>query len=90
MTQGPMYLKIAADIREQIDSGGLARGAQLPTEADLSEKYCASRHTIRDAIKCLASQGLVESRPGQGRFVTMRIDPLVTVLTQDPQASESA
>jgi GntR family transcriptional regulator len=81
-----MYLKIAADIREQIDAGALARGAQLPTEADLSEKYRASRNTIRDAIKCLASQGLVESRPGQGRFVTMRIDPLVTMLTGDPRA----
>ena len=86
MAQGPMYLKIAADIREQIDTGALGRGAQLPTEADLSETYCASRNTISAAIKCLTSQGLVETRPGQGRFVTMRIDPLVTMLSGDAHA----
>jgi GntR family transcriptional regulator len=86
MAQQPMYLKIAAEIRKQIDTGTLARGAQLPTEGDLSEKYGASRNTIRDAIKRLTSQGLVETRPGQGTFVTMRIDPFVTVLSGDPQA----
>jgi GntR family transcriptional regulator len=86
MAQQPMYLKIAAEIRRQIDTGALAPGAQLPTEGDLSERHGASRNTIRDAIKRLTSQGLVETRPGQGTFVTMRIDPFVTVLSGDPQA----
>src|SRR5271168_4823621 len=86
MAQQPMYLKIAAEIRKQIDTGVLARGAQLPTEGDLSERYGASRNTIRDAMKRLTSEGLVETRPGQGTFVTRWIDPFVTVLTANPES----
>ena len=70
MAPQPMYQQIAEDLRKQIDSGLLARGSQLPTELELRERYNASRNTIRDAIKRLTSQGLVETRPGQGTFVT--------------------
>src|SRR5271168_4197289 len=90
MAQQPMYLKIAAEIRKQIDTGVLARGAQLPTEGDLSERYGASRNTIRDAIKRLTSQGLVETRQGQGTFVTRTIDPFVTVRSPDPETGVSS
>ena len=83
--QQPMYQQIAEDLRKQIESGTLARGSQLPTELELREQYDASRNTVRDAIKRLIAQGLVETRPGQGTFVTRRIDPFVTVLTTDPR-----
>jgi GntR family transcriptional regulator len=82
----PMYQLIADDLRKQIDSGALGRGSQLPTELELRERYDASRNTIRDAIKRLMGQGLVETRPGQGTFVTRKVDPFVTVLTADPKA----
>lgn len=81
--QQPMYQQIAEDLRKKIDSGVLARGSQLPTELELREQYDASRNTIRDAIKRLISQGMVETRPGQGTFVTRKIDPFVTLLTAD-------
>jgi DNA-binding GntR family transcriptional regulator len=83
----PMYRQIAQDLQGKIESGELARGAKLPSEMEFRERYNnASRNTIRDAIKRLTSQGLVETRPGQGTFVTMRIDPFVTELSGDPQA----
>jgi GntR family transcriptional regulator len=81
-----MYQQIAEDLRAQIESGVLAPGAQLPTELELRDQYDSSRNTIRDAIKRLTSQGLVETRPGQGTFVTRLVDPFVTVLTRDPKA----
>jgi GntR family transcriptional regulator len=84
--QQPMYQQIAEDLRKQIESGTLARGSQLPTELQLREQYDASRNTVRDAIKRLIAQGLVETRPGQGTFVTRRIDPFVTILTADPKS----
>jgi len=85
MAQQPMYQQIAEDLRKQIDEGILAPGSQLPTEIELREQYGASRNTIRDAVKRLTSQGLIETRPGQGTFVTTRVDPFVTVLTTDPE-----
>ena len=84
MAARPMYQQIAEDLQAQIESGLLEPGAQLPTELELRDRYNSSRNTIRDAIKRLTSQGLVETRPGQGTFVTRRVDPFVTVLTGDP------
>src|SRR3984957_992981 len=87
----PLYLQIADELEEQIRSGDLPPGSQLPTEDDLRDKYGASRNTVRDAIKRLVGQGLVETRPGQGTFVTTKVDPFVTVLTgQQSIASEGA
>lgn len=86
MAQRPMYQQIAEDLRAQMKSGVLKPGAQLPTELELRDRYNSSRNTIRDAIKRLTSLGLVETRPGQGTFVTRRIDPFVTVLNGDPKS----
>jgi GntR family transcriptional regulator len=80
----PMYRQIAEDLREQIESGQLEPGQQLPTELELREEYNASRNTVRDAIKLLMNLGLVETRPGQGTFVVPKVDPFVTTLTGDP------
>jgi GntR family transcriptional regulator len=77
----PMYRQIAEELQRQIESGELARGSQLPTEIELREEYEASRNTVRDAIKWLTTRGLVETRPGQGTFVTERIIPFVTTLS---------
>jgi GntR family transcriptional regulator len=79
----PMYQQIADDLRKQIESGQLKPGQQLPTEIHLRDKYNASRNTVRDAIRRLLGLGLVETRPGAGTFVTKKIDPFITVLTQD-------
>jgi len=84
MAQQPMYQQIAEKLRTRIETGELAPGAQLPTELELRDRYSSSRNTIRDAIKRLTSQGLVETRPGQGTFVTPRVDPFVTTLTGEP------
>jgi GntR family transcriptional regulator len=80
----PMYQQIADELRNRIESGALEPGQQLPTELALREEFGASRNTVRDAIKRLSGLGLVESRPGSGTFVTKKIDPFITVLTQDP------
>ncbi|HEY1702012.1 MAG TPA: GntR family transcriptional regulator [Trebonia sp.] len=81
----PMYQQIADTIRQQIEDGELPRGKQLPTELELRETFDASRNTVRDAIKRLAALGLVETKPGQGTFVTRAKDPFVTTLSTDPK-----
>lgn len=77
----PMYQRIANDLRDLIESGRIRPGEPLPTEVKLRDRYNASRNTVRDAIKRLTHQGLVETKPGIGTFVTRRIDPLVTTLS---------
>jgi GntR family transcriptional regulator len=82
----PMYRHIADDLRTKIKDGRLAPNEKLPTEGELSDMYKnASRNTVREAIRRLTDEGLLESRPGQGTFVARSIDPFVTVLTADPK-----
>lgn len=81
----PMYRKIAEDLRYKIESGQLAPGEQIPTEIELMEQYDSSRNTVRDAIRLLATRGLLQTRPGQGTFVTAKVHPFVTTLTGHPE-----
>jgi len=76
----PLYRQIADDLRGQIEAGQLPPGARLATEDEFRTRYNASRNTIRDAIKWLAVQGLVETRPGQGTFVAVKLEPVVVNL----------
>jgi GntR family transcriptional regulator, galactonate operon transcriptional repressor len=49
-----------------------APGATLSDEAALSERFGVSRTVVREAIKVLASKGLVETRPKVGTQVRPR------------------
>lgn len=48
---------------------GLEVGAKLPNEYELAEKFGVGRSTIREAVKSLVSQGILEVRRGAGTFV---------------------
>jgi GntR family transcriptional regulator len=63
------YLTIADDLRGQMTDGELAAGRLLPSEADLSAAYEASRVTVRKALEVLRGEGLIDSRQGYGWFV---------------------
>ena len=63
------YRAIAADLRARMASGELAAGGVLPSEAELSSRYDASRVTVRRALELLREEGLIESRQGFGWFV---------------------
>jgi GntR family transcriptional repressor for pyruvate dehydrogenase complex len=55
-------------IRQRILSGDLEIGGQLPNELDLSAQYGVSRAVVREAIRVLVQEGLVEVRRGLGTF----------------------
>jgi GntR family transcriptional regulator, transcriptional repressor for pyruvate dehydrogenase complex len=64
--------QIIESLRDQIARGGLARGSRLPSEKVIAEHFQVSTPTVREAIRALASLGLVESRHGSGTYVTAR------------------
>jgi GntR family transcriptional regulator len=77
----PMWRQVSADLRQRIESGELGGDGQpLPSELELRDTYHASRNTVRDALKWLATCGLVVTRPGEGSFVRRTIDPFTTTL----------
>jgi GntR family transcriptional regulator len=66
----PVHQRIAADLREEILSGQLAPGANLPSTLQLTERFGASNATVQKALKTLKDEDLVVGRAGAS--VTVR------------------
>lgn len=64
-----LYEKILDQIEEQFKRGELKPGDRLPSERDLAEHIGVSRGTLREAFRVLENQGIIETRPGGGRFI---------------------
>ena len=61
-------------IKGLILTGALGPRDRLPTERELAEQLNISRPTIREAIRALTALNILESRQGDGTFVTS-LDP---------------
>lgn len=66
------YQQIARDIQEKIVIQHYPPGSMIPSEAKLQEVYQVSRHTIRQAISLLISDGYLRSEKGSGTYVLDR------------------
>jgi GntR family transcriptional regulator len=85
------YREIADDLRARVEAGEFTAGRLLPSEAELSERYDASRVTVRRALEVLRDEGLLDARQGFGWFVAA--DPLrqslARLATIESQLAES-
>jgi GntR family transcriptional regulator len=66
---GPLYLRVARTLKQEIIGGFFPVGAQLPTEGELCSRFAVSRHTVREALRTLREDNLVASRQGAGTVV---------------------
>lgn len=58
--------QIVRTIRREILSGVVQPGARLPAEADLAQRFRTNRNTLREAIRALEGQHLLQVRQGDG------------------------
>lgn len=65
---------LAADIRQQIQTGQLKPGDRLPSISKLREEYGFSDGTIRSAMLVLKAEKLVVGRPGEAVTVDKNAD----------------
>lgn len=63
---------LAADLRRQILNREIAVDQQLPPEAELTASLHVSRDTLREALRILESQSLLEIRRGRGGGAVIR------------------
>jgi GntR family transcriptional repressor for pyruvate dehydrogenase complex len=56
-------------IRALIREGRWAPGDQIPPERELAERFRVSRTSVREALRALEMQGVIDSRQGGGTFV---------------------
>ncbi|TXR56516.1 FadR/GntR family transcriptional regulator [Quadrisphaera setariae] len=57
-------------VRELIRGGDLQPGQRLPAEAALSAQLGVSRSSLREAVRALATAGVLDVKRGDGTFVT--------------------
>ncbi|MBN9498648.1 MAG: FadR family transcriptional regulator [Alphaproteobacteria bacterium] len=57
-------------VLEFIESGQIAAGDRLPSEAELEAQLGLSRASVREALARLRAEGRVQSRRGSGSFLT--------------------
>lgn len=62
----------AKRLRAMIIEKEMQSGDRLPSESSLGEMFGVSRSTVREAIKILTAENVVEIRRGRGTFVTMQ------------------
>lgn len=65
----PLYYQLADLLREHILDNALKAGEAMPSEYDLMRQYQISRGTVREAMRILNHEGLIERRKGVGTFV---------------------
>ena len=65
----PLYLQIEQELRGAMQAGDLGALAQVPSEAELAERFSVSRMTARKALDRLVGEGLLFRQPGKGTFV---------------------
>lgn len=64
-----LFVQMAEQIRERILQNEIQIGDRLPNERELAEQFGVSRTVVREAIKTLEKEGLVQVQPGRGTFV---------------------
>ncbi|MEV8568232.1 GntR family transcriptional regulator [Streptomyces sp. NPDC051322] len=87
--QTSMQARVAEELRQMIISGELPPRSSL-SEMALSETFGVSRTPIREALKQLQIEGLVEVRPRVGTFVAVPSRRELTELFQMKELLEGA
>ena len=67
----PAYKTVSAAIERAILDGALRPGSALPTEQELSERFGVHRSTVREAIRQVEQEGLLQRREGRRLFVCL-------------------
>ena len=65
----PLYLQVAAVMRQRIETKYWAPGEQIPTLEQLEVEFQVARITVRQAVDMLRKEDLLYCRQGRGTFV---------------------
>jgi GntR family transcriptional regulator len=66
----PVYYQIKQSIKSWILNREFNPGEKIPSENELASKFSVSRLTVRQAISQLVQEGFLNSKRGEGTFVT--------------------
>lgn len=61
----PIYIQIASQVKDQIRSGDLKPGNELPSVRELADSLDVNLHTVHRAYQKLRDQGIIRLRLGK-------------------------
>ena len=61
--------QVADQLQKMIEDGVWEVGEKIPTEPELTEMFAVSRNTLREAVRCLTSEGILAVKQGDGTYV---------------------
>lgn len=64
----PLYMRIVDAITEQIHTGQLQPGQELPSISQLAKQYGLSQSTVKTGLAILRAQGLIYGVQGKGMY----------------------
>ncbi len=67
----PYYIQLMDILKEKVQLGIWAPGDQIPGEKDLCELYGVSRTVVRQALRELELEGVINRRKGKGTFISL-------------------
>jgi GntR family transcriptional regulator / MocR family aminotransferase len=70
---GPLFLRIAHAVSQDVTRGRLRPGARLPGSRSLAQSLGVHRNTVVAAYAELAAEGWVEARAGGGTYVSREL-----------------
>ncbi len=76
----PIYRQIADQLRHRILSDEFTKSQKLPSNRELAERYKVNHLTVRQALKLLEQDGIIDIAHGRGAFI----------LGQSPKQLETA
>jgi GntR family transcriptional repressor for pyruvate dehydrogenase complex len=72
---GSRAAQVISNVKRMIATGELQAGDRLPIEKVLAAKWGVSRGSLREGVRALAALGVLETRQGDGTYVT-QLDPM--------------
>lgn len=66
----PLFEQIYQWIIDKIELGALKRGDKLPTEREIAKQFTVARGTVKNALKKLENDEIIQTIQGSGSYVT--------------------
>ena len=79
--------QVTASLRRLIEDGTVSPGQKMPSETAIAKQYGVGRSTVREAIRTLRAEGLMELIPGKGAFAA---EPVGAAETKAAEGSPTA
>lgn len=73
--QHPRYRALFNYIQQRILSGQLPSNSRLPSTRELADLLSLSRNTVKQVYEMLQSEGYIETRQGNGSYISAQLAP---------------